>query len=113
MSWWEVIWNIPWKAWLQPILSWGIFVLLCYTVMICIVSILSSQAIHNERMNFPLLRVPQMLEQAFDENRLGHFMTNRFLVAGILVSATLHVFNGLHFYFPSVPQIPTLILAGP
>ena len=113
MGWWEVIWNIPWRAWLQPILSWGIFVFLCYAVMICIVNILSSQAIHNERMNFPLLRVPQMLEQAFDENRLGHLLANRFLVAGILASATLHVFNGFHFYFPSVPQIPTLILAGP
>jgi len=113
MSWWEVIWNIPWQAWLQPILSWGIFVLLCYTVMICIVNIISSQAIYNERMNFPLLRVPQMLQQAFDENRLGQFMTNRFLVAGLLAAATLHIINGFHFYFPSVPQIPTLILAGP
>jgi len=113
MGWWEVIWNIPWQAWLQPILSWGVFVLLCYTVMICIVNIISSQAIYNERMNFPLLRVPQMLQQAFDENRLGQFMTNRFLVAGLLATATLHVINGFHFYFPSVPQIPTLILAGP
>ncbi|UCD89873.1 MAG: hypothetical protein JSW04_00065 [Desulfobacterales bacterium] len=113
MGWWEVIWNIPWQAWLQPILSWGIFVLLCYTVMLCIVNILSSQAIYNERMNFPLLRVPQMLQQAFDENRLGQFMINRFLVAGLLASAMLHAINGLHFYFPSVPQIPTLILAGP
>jgi uncharacterized membrane protein YuzA (DUF378 family) len=81
--------------------------------MICIINILSSQALYKERINFPLLRVPQVLEQAFDENRLGHFMTNRFLVAGILASVGLHLLNGLHFYFPSVPQIPTLILAGP
>lgn len=113
MGWWDVIQNIPWQSWFQPILSWGIFVLLCYIIMICIINILSSQALYKERINFPLLRVPQVLEQAFDENRLGHFMTNRFLVAGIIASVGLHLLNGLHFYFPSVPQIPTLILAGP
>ena len=34
MGWWEVIQNIPWLSWSLPILSWGIFVLLCYMVMI-------------------------------------------------------------------------------
>jgi len=30
----------------------------------------------------------------------------------LLASVLLHLINGLHFYFPGVPQIPTLILAG-
>ncbi|MGD9053648.1 MAG: hypothetical protein PVG17_17455, partial [Desulfobacterales bacterium] len=36
----------------------------------------------------------------------------RFLLAGLMVPVCLHLLNGLAFYNPSIPQIPTLILAG-
>jgi uncharacterized membrane protein YuzA (DUF378 family) len=53
------------------------------------------------------------MEEALAEKRLFRFLANRFLLLGLLATFTLHLINGLHFYFPSVPQIPTLILAGP
>ena len=113
LSWWQVLWKIPWDCWLPPLLTWGGFILLCYWVMICLVDIFSQQWIANEKMNFPLLRVPQLMEEALAEKRLGRFLANRFLILGALATVLLHVVNGLHFYFPGVPQIPTLILAGP
>jgi hypothetical protein len=63
-------------------------------------------------MNFPLLRVPFVMEEALDQTGLGRFFTNRFLIAGLMVPVCLHTLNGLGFYNPSIPQIPTLILAG-
>jgi len=113
MGWWEVLRQIPWSAWLQPLLSWGCFIILCYLVMICMVNLFSRQFIQNERMNFPLLQVPQMMEEALDKNGMGRFLANRFFLAGLMVPVFLHLVNGLNFYFPAVPQIPTLILAGP
>ncbi|MBN1930838.1 MAG: hypothetical protein JW786_04430 [Desulfobacterales bacterium] len=113
MHWWEVIHRIPWETWLLPLIIWGIFILLCYFVMLCLVNILSRQWLHNERMNFPLLQVPQVMEEALDNNGIGRFLKNRFLLAGLMVPIFLHLLNGLHFYFPTVPQLPTLILAGP
>ncbi|MEE8552421.1 MAG: DUF6785 family protein [Desulfobacterales bacterium] len=113
MGWWEVLQQIPWSFWLQPLITWGCFILLCYMVMICLVNLMSRQAIQNERMNFPLLRVPQLLEEALDKNGIGRFLANRFFLAGLLVPVVLHLINGLHFYFPTVPQVPSLILAGP
>jgi hypothetical protein len=113
MNWWEIIGNIPWDAWLVPFLIWGGFILLCYGVMICIINILSRQAIAHERMNFPLLQVPKMMEEALDNNRLLRFFSNRFLLAGMTIPVTLHLINGLNFYYPGIPQIPTLVLAGP
>ena len=72
MGWLEaVLRRIPWDAWIVPLLTWGGFVLLCYFVMICIVNLLSRQALDNERMNFPLLRVPELIEEALDNDRLG------------------------------------------
>jgi hypothetical protein len=112
MGWLEVLANIPWDAWLGPLLGWAGFVFLCYIVLACIVSLLSKQGLYHERINFPLLQVPLLMQEAFDNNQLGRFFTNRFMLAGILFPVCLHLINGLNFYNPSVPSIPTLILAG-
>jgi len=112
MGWLEVFDNIPWDAWLGPLLGWAVFILLCYFVIACIVSLLSKQGLYNERMNFPLLRVPLLMQEALDNNELGRFFANRFLLAGLLIPVCLHLINGLNFYNPSIPSIPTLILAG-
>jgi hypothetical protein len=112
MGWLEVAGRIPWDAWLRPLLVWGAFILLCYLVMVCIVSLLSRQPLYNERMNFPLLRVPILMQEALDEDRLGPFWTDRYLLAGLLVPVCLHLLNGLSFYNPTIPSFPTLILAG-
>jgi hypothetical protein len=112
MGWFDILAQIQWDAWLTPLLTWTIFILLCYFVMVCMVSLLSKQPLYNERMNFPLLRVPLVMQEALDETGLGRFFANRFLIAGLAVPVCLHLINGLGFYYPSIPQIPTLILAG-
>ena len=38
MGWTEVIRQIPWDAWMPPLLAWGGFVLVCYFVMVCMVN---------------------------------------------------------------------------
>ncbi|MGW8208053.1 MAG: DUF6785 family protein, partial [Syntrophobacteria bacterium] len=98
MGWWQVVQKIPWGCWLPPLLTWAGFVLLCYWVMLCLVDIFSEQWITNEKMNFPLLRVPQLMEEALAEKRLFRFLANRFLILGLLATFTLHLINGLHFY---------------
>ena len=112
MGWLEVIKSIPWDAWMGPLVGWMGFILLCYLVMVCIINLLAKQPLYNERMHFPLLQVPLLMQEALDKNEFGRFITNRFLLAGILVPVCLHLINGLSFYNPSVPSIPTLILAG-
>ena len=112
MGWLKVVQSIPWDAWLGPLFTWAGFILLCYLVMICIINLLSKQPLYNERMNFPLLRVPLLMQEALDKNEFGRFITNRFLLVGFLIPVFLHLINGLSFYNPSVPSIPTLILAG-
>lgn len=113
MGWFEVLENIPWAAWARPLMVWGAFILLCYFVMICIVNLISRQALDHERMNYPLLRVPELIAEALDRNGLGRFLTDRFLLVGLSIPFFLHLLNGLHFYYPQIPQLSTLILAGP
>lgn len=78
MGWWEVLQQIPWQSWLTPLLVWGSFIFLCYFVMLCIVNLLSGQPLYKERMNFPLLRVPELMEEALDEKGLGRFFSTVF-----------------------------------
>jgi len=113
MAWWELLAAIPWRAWIGPLFWWGVFILLSYMVMICIVNLLSRQWIANERMNFPLLRLPQFMEEVMDQQRLGNFFSDRFLILGLIVPVMLHTINGLNFYYPQVPAIPALIPIGP
>ncbi len=113
MGWLEVVQNIPWDTWVRPLLTWSGFILTAMFVMVCLVSLFSRQWLRNERMNFPLLRVPLLMEEAYTSRTFGTFLLNRFLLAGIAVPVSLHLLNGLSFYYPSVPQIPTLVLAAP
>jgi len=64
-------------------------------------------------MNFPLLQVPVMIGKAVNNRTMKSFLADRFLMAGLLVPLSLHLLNGAAFYFPSVPQLSTLVLAGP
>ncbi|MFZ5427162.1 MAG: DUF6785 family protein [Thermodesulfobacteriota bacterium] len=113
LDWLEILRQIPWSAWAGPMVAWGVFIGLCYLVMICLVNLFSRQWIVNERMNFPLLRLPYMMEESFQEGRVGPFFTDRFLLAGLLIPLLLHTLNGLSVYIPTVPQAPTVLLAGP
>jgi hypothetical protein len=113
MSWLEVIRAIPWSAWLTPLGSWGLFILFSYLVMLFVINIISRQWIHNERMNLPLLKVPEMVGQAVSDGKTTEFIFNRFLLVGLTIPVFLHLANGLNLYYPSFPAIPTLFLAGP
>lgn len=113
MSWGEVLLQISWWDWMTPLVWWGLFVFLVYMVIIGMVGLFSHQWIENEKMNFPLLRVTEILAEESDQERLVQFFTQKFFIIGFSIPLLLHLFNGLHTYFPQVPQIPTLILAQP
>ncbi len=112
MSWLQVALSIPWHAWLLPLFRWGFFIMLCYLVMLFLVNLVSRQWIFNERLNFPLLKVPQLISYSIDSGGIGALLKNRFLLAGLSIPIVLHLINGLNLYYPSMPQVPTLILAG-
>ncbi len=113
MGWLELASNVPWHTWALPFLSWGVFIFVCYFLILCLIHMITRQAMENERMNFPLLIVPKMMQSALDQKKLSSFFGNRFLLIGLGIPFCLHLLNGLNFYFPSFPQINTLILAGP
>ena len=108
----EILSRISWGVWLPPLFLWAGFILLCYAVMICLVNLFGRQWVVNERVNFPLLQVPNLLGESLEAGELGKLMSDKFLLIGMFMAMALQAVNGLNFHYPSVPQIPTQILAG-
>ncbi|SFL79311.1 hypothetical protein SAMN05421830_106174 [Desulfomicrobium norvegicum] len=104
--------RIPWSFWLPVLGAWSVFILLAYATMFCLASLFSTQWVVNERINFPLLQMPKLLAEAYDQQRFFSFLGDPFLVCGLFVPLFIHTLGGLSAHFPTVPALPTEILAG-
>jgi len=99
---------VPWGAWLKPAVVWSSYVLVTYFVMVCLSVILRKQWVESERFAFPLVKLPADIVEA-----PASFFTNRIMWIGASIPIVLHILNGLHRYFPTVPQIPLYFNLNP
>ena len=109
MQTWEII---PWSFWMPVLGAWSVFIFLAYGTLFCLANLFTAQWVVNERINFPLLQMPKLLAEAYDEQRLFTFLRDPFLVCGLCIPVVLHLFGGLSAHIPSIPALPTEILAG-
>ncbi len=101
--------GVPWTPWIQPLLIWGLFVLVFYFTTICLATILRKQWIERERFSFPLVQIPvQLAAEPERGTLLNAFFKNKLLWAGMAFPVMIHFLNGLHAHFPNVPEIPLL-----
>jgi hypothetical protein len=98
---------VPWGAWLVPLVFWGAFALLSYFMLGCLSVMLRAQWAEKEALAFPLLRLPIEMTADMDESRSGvsPFFRNPMMWIGFGLAVFIQVVNGLHVYFPDVPQI--------
>ncbi|ROQ93429.1 DUF6785 family protein [Desulfosoma caldarium] len=113
LPWYEVLARIPWAQWATPLALWGLFIGFIYAAFVGLTGLFSHQWIENEKMNFPLLRVPMEISEESERGNLGAYLSHKFFLVGFFIPVMLHLLNGLHTYFPQVPQIPVLFLAQP
>ena len=100
---------IPWRVWVRPILVWTLFSGTIFLGMVCLCVILRKQWIERERFTFPLVQVPlEMVEQPEGRDLLNSFFKNRAMLLGLAVPFVFHTINGLHSYFPAIPQFPSV-----
>ena len=99
---------MPWHAWLQPAIAWGIFLIGLFGSIISTMIILRRQWVENERLQFPLTTVYlSLIETPAAGKALNPlFRSGLFWIAFSLI-ASIHLFNGLATYFPRFfPPIP-------
>jgi hypothetical protein len=104
---------IPWDAWIVPLLAWGSLVFVMYIMMACLSSMLRAQWGDREALAFPLLRLPLEMTEDMDRphprEAVGRFFRNPMVWCGAGVAIFIQMMNGLHVYFPDVPQVPLQI----
>ncbi|MBD3181745.1 hypothetical protein GF312_05600 [Candidatus Poribacteria bacterium] len=89
------------KAWLQPIISWSLFIIALVLGMLGINIIIRRQWTENEKLAYPVIQLP--LEMVGESNR---FFKNRFMWIGFAIAGIPNIINGLHYFFPNIPYIP-------
>lgn len=91
---------IPWLSWLMPLAAWAVIVGAIFTAFLCLSVIMRRQWADNERLTFPLVRLP--LEMIRGETG---FFANRLTWVGFAIPTVVYGINGLHQSFPSLPAI--------
>lgn len=105
--------GIPWDAWLVPLVAWTLFTVASYVVMLSIVTIFRKQWMDRERLLFPLVAVPlEVTEPAPRRRLLNDFFRNPIMWIGLLLGFAPHFYNGLHGYYPSIPESEIFIIGG-
>ena len=98
--------RLPWGAWVVPIITWTAAALVLFGVLICFSTLLRRRWIEHERLVFPLVQVPlEVVTGQSAASPLPPFFRNRLMWLGCAIPLLVHSINGLHFYFPAVPEI--------
>jgi len=92
--------DIPWGVWLPPIGVWIAFILIFYWTTLCLGVLLRGQWVENERLVYPLTRLPQaLIEDAQVPGRWwGRLLCSRLLWLGFAIPLLIHSWNSLRFY---------------
>ncbi|MBT4496405.1 MAG: hypothetical protein HOC74_01710, partial [Gemmatimonadetes bacterium] len=98
---------IPWASWKLPLIAWIGFILVFYWVILCLGVLLRGQWVENERLVFPLTRLPlEMIEDVDKEdNLISRLFTNRLMWFGFAIPLLLHSWNSLNFYHDAFQRI--------
>jgi hypothetical protein len=98
---------IPWAAWTLPLISWILFILAFYEVTLCLGVLLRGQWVENERLVFPLTRLPlAMIEDVDKEDSLvGRLFKKRLMWLGFAIPLVLQSWNSLNFYHDAFQRI--------
>ena len=94
---------IPWGN-LQPyFLVWAPFIWALFLMMIATMVVMRKQWVENERLIYPLMRVPlAMTEQGRYGERISPFFKNPVMWAGFAIPALWGTMHGLYNYFPEI-----------
>jgi hypothetical protein len=96
-------------AWIRPVLIWTAFITVLLFVMQCINVLIRKQWTDNERLTYPLVRLPLEItsQDAIGAPKSKPLTRDRLFWIGFAIAAAIDAINSLNYYFPSIPPILT------
>ena len=101
---------IPWKDWIGPISTWGIFIVLILAATFSFAVIMRKEWIDNQRLPLPFAQIPMFfLGSEGRESSLERFLPegwqNRFMWAGFAVTFVWCLLRGFHDINSAIPNL--------
>ncbi|MCC7494146.1 MAG: hypothetical protein IT204_17435 [Fimbriimonadaceae bacterium] len=100
---------VPWEPWVVPLTAWLTLALAIFAVYWALAVLLRRQWVEGERLTFPLVQLPLALSSFETPGAWPPFLRQPAVWAGFAIPTVVHLCNGLHTYFPAVPEIPLRI----
>ncbi|MEN6372579.1 MAG: DUF6785 family protein [Armatimonadota bacterium] len=94
---WEIL-----QYWIKPLSLWALLMTVLMSMMMSINILIRKQWTENEKLTFPLVRLPLAMTDADSKEK---FYKNRMMWIGFSIPVIIGIVNGLHVFFPSWPQI--------
>lgn len=92
------------SVWIGPLLIWFVLLLCVFCLFICLGTLLRRRWVEQERLAFPLTRLPlALLNDTIEHQPL---LRNRLFWLGFVVPVVLFGMNGIAANIPAVPTIP-------
>ena len=98
----SLYWGDHYKLWLTPIAWWTTFFAALMAVMLAINMFIRVAWTVQEKLAFPIVRLPHELTKPG-----GAFFRSRLMLIGFALSGGIALWNGIHVLRPFLPQIPT------
>lgn len=97
----SLYWAKNLRAWIVPFAVWGSFIFVLWFVLICFNVLIRKQWTEREKLSYPIIQLP--LKITDPKTRI---FRSKAMWIGFAIAASIDIINGLHFFFPSVPEIP-------
>ncbi|MGQ9732906.1 MAG: DUF6785 family protein, partial [Candidatus Zipacnadales bacterium] len=97
--------EVPWGAWLKPLLAWLPFIGALHFSMICLMVIFRKQWVDNERLPYPVTQLPLAMATGYDSGSQQPFFRQSLMWIGFGIVFVYASIVGLHYYFPQVPRL--------
>ncbi|MDQ2798131.1 MAG: hypothetical protein M3Y13_00630, partial [Armatimonadota bacterium] len=96
------------RAWAVPVAVWVLFLFTLLFVLQCVNVLLRKQWTDNERLTYPLVRLPLVITAQAPGGPGGPPLTrSRLFWCGFVLAALVDIVNALNYYYPGIPPILT------
>jgi hypothetical protein len=94
-------------AWCGPVLIWTIFITVLLFVMQCVNVLIRKQWTDNERLTYPLVKLPLEITSQYAPGgpKSEPLTRNRIFWIGFAIAAIIDINNSLNYYYPQIPPI--------
>lgn len=101
----HTLWG-SWGPWIKPYLAWSCFLLPLYGAIMFVCALMRKQWVVNERLAFPLAAIPaELMAAPHLGERFSPLWKNRLLWIGAAIPFVIHLNNGLHSFYNTIPNI--------